>query len=474
VEHLDLGVIGAGVAGTYVADAMQVRRPDWSIALFERSQRIGGRLFSVGVPGIDHRIELGGMRFLTSHSRMASVASDLGLSSHPFDSTGAPGRSFLRGHFADGPSDPAGGVGYDLAPAERGRSAAELFEEALRRIVPGAGMLDASGYRRAREVGTFEGRALADWAIGDAIRAVLSDEGSRFVSDAFGYDSGLRPFNAGDAVEFVLGGGDPTAVARTPDDGMDAVPRGLAARFEAGGGAIRLGHELRSMAVADGGALRLDFGTESVLADRVVLAVAVPALARLASTSAVLATPTVRRLLASVEGFPAMKLYVWYEQPWWRPTVRGIRLTTDLPVRKVFYVDSRPDAPAALLAMYTDGRHVDGWRERWDGAPAGSPASAAMLAEVDRQLRALHPDIPDVPSPSGSALKYWGSDPLEVGWAFWRAGARSDEFIDLAIQPEPTLPLYFAGETFSRSQSWAEGALETAQLVVERLAQDGA
>jgi monoamine oxidase len=78
-----------------------------------------------------------------------------------------------------------------------------------------------------------------------------------------------------------------------------------------------------------------------------------------------------------------------------------------------------------------------------------------------------------VPSPSGSALKYWGSDPLEVGWAFWRAGARSDEFIDLAIQPDPTLPLYIAGETFSRSQSWAEGALETAQLVVERLARDG-
>jgi monoamine oxidase len=474
MERFDLAVIGAGIAGTYVADAMQARKPGWSIALFERSGRIGGRLFSVSVPGIDHRIELGGMRFLTSHDRMASVVADLGLSSHPFDATGGPARSYLRGHFADGPTDPASGAGYDLAPGERDRSAGDLFEEALRRIVPGAGALDAAGYRRARDDGRFGERALVDRAIGDALREVVSHEAARFVSDAFGYDSGLRPFNAGDAVEFVLGGGDPTAVARTPDDGMDAVPRGLAARFEARAGAIRLDHELRSVAVADGGALCLDFGTGAVLADHVVLAVAAPALAQLGTSSAVLGAPAVRRLLASVEGFPAMKLYLWYERPWWRPTVRGIRLTTDLPVRKVFYVDSRRDAPAALLAMYTDGRHVDPWRPLWNGAPAGSPASAAMLAEVNRQLRVLHPEVADLPSPSGSALQFWGSDPLEIGWAFWRPGARSDEMIDLAVQPERSLPLYLAGETYSRAQSWAEGALETAQLVVERLTRDEA
>jgi len=51
----------------------------------------------------------------------------------------------------------------------------------------------------------------------------------------------------------------------------------------------------------------------------------------------------------------------------------------------------------------------------------------------------------------------------------WRGGAVSDEVLELAPQPEPSLPIYLAGEAFSRQQSWVEGALEAAQAVLERL-----
>ena len=75
---IDLAVIGAGIAGTSVAASPQQARPDWSIVLLERSNRIGGRLRSVALPGVDHRIELGGMRFLTSHRRVATLVDALG------------------------------------------------------------------------------------------------------------------------------------------------------------------------------------------------------------------------------------------------------------------------------------------------------------------------------------------------------------------------------------------------------------
>ena len=70
----------------------------------------------------------------------------------------------------------------------------------------------------------------------------------------------------------------------------------------------------------------------------------------------------------------------------------------------------------------------------------------------------------------GSALMYWGADPHEVGWHFWRAGANSDEILRAAPQPDATLPVYIANEAFSRRQSWVEGALEAAEAVVARLA----
>jgi len=467
-DRLDLAVVGGGAAGTFVAHEMKSRRPDWSIALFESTDRIGGRLRSVAIPGVEHRIELGGMRFRTGHRLVAALVESLGLETYPFDRTGGPERSLLRGQVADGPDDPAGGAAYDLAEGERGRSASDLAVSAFEQILPGASTLDADGYKRARQEHRFRDRRLVDWAIGEAMATVLSSDAAQYVRDAFGYDSGMRAFNAGDGIEFMLGGGAPSGEARVPADGMDRIPHELAARFTALGGSVRMGHRLESLTPTNDG-VRLRFDGAAVDAARVVLAVPVPALRKIVEGSPVMQTPIYDRILVSVEPFPAMKLYLWYRRPWWRPTVRGIRSTTDTTIRKVWYVDTEPDAPAALLAMYTDGRHVEPWRATWDGAPSGSPASAPMLAAVQEQLRALHPTIPSIPEPVGSALMFWGGDPLETGWQFWRAGDVSDEIMELAIQPQPGLPVHLAGESFSRSQSWVEGALETAEMVIERM-----
>jgi lysine 2-monooxygenase len=467
--RLDLAVVGAGAAGSFVAQRMQAARPDWSIALFERTDRIGGRLRSMRVDGLDHPIELGGMRFLTSHGHIQDVVTSFGIATHPFDRTGGSERSFLRGHFGSGAGDPAAGAGYDLPESQRGRSALELTLGAFEEIVPGAAALDGAGWSRIRATREYLGRPLTDWSIGDALESELGPEGHRFVNDAFGYDSGMRAFNVGDAMQYLLGGGDPSAEARTPDDGMAAIPRALASDFEASGGSVRLRHELQSHAV-EGDLHRLRFTNGSTVnAKRVVLALAVPALRLLADASSVLATETVRRIFESVEAFPAAKLYLWFDGPWWGSDDPLIRLTTDLPPRKVFYFGARSDAPAALLAAYTDGLDTEPWRRLGDGSPAGSAAPTPMLAAAREYLRAMHPRIADTPQPAGSAFILWGSDPHETGWTFWRAGVRSDEIIATAIQPDPGVRLFICGESFSRAQAWAEGALETADAVVQAL-----
>ena len=271
----------------------------------------------------------------------------------------------------------------------------------------------------------------------------------QFIGDAFGYDSGPRAFCAPDFVEFLNSGGDPGDEARTPDDGMDAIPRAVAARFEAAGGEIRLEHELMSLE-PDDGAVGLAFANgEMIRAARIVMAIPVPALRQLTATSSALAGHALGRVFDSVEGFPAMKLYLWYAQPWWRPAVRGIRSTTDLPIRKLWYFDGAPGSHSVLLGMYTDGLDVGRWTGLYEGGPAGAPAPPAMLAEVHRQLRKAHPDIADIPAPIGSALMYWGADRHEIGWHFWRSGENSDEILRIAPQPDPALPVYLANEAFS-------------------------
>ena len=466
-ETVELAIIGAGAAGTFVAHRVKVARPDWSVVLFERTERIGGRLRSMRIPGLDHPIELGGMRFLTTHRRVSEVVARFHIPTHPFDPTGGAERSYLRGRFGAGAGDPAAGDGYDLPEDERGRSALDLLLGAFERIVPGAARLDDAGWAGVRASSEYLGRPLADWSIGEAISTILSPRGHQFVADAFGYDSGLRPFNVVDAIPYLLGGGNPIAEARTPNDGMDAVPRAMARAFTDAGGSIRLGHELTGHEVIDG-SQRLRFANGlTVTTRRVVFTGALPALRLLAGSSKAMATPLLARALASAEAFPAAKLYLWYDRPWWRDRARTIRTTTDLPLRKLFYFDSGSDGPAALLAMYTDGLHTHPWRELADGSAQGSPAPARMLAAIEPDLRRIHPASDGQPPPTGSAFILWGDDPHETGWTFWSVGARSDDVIRDLIRPIPGLELFICGEAFSRAQAWVEGALETAETVVE-------
>jgi monoamine oxidase len=476
VEPLDLAIVGAGAAGTYLAHALISARPDWRIDLLERSSRIGGRLWSVGVQGFDKPIELGGMRYMSGHRHVQSVVDELGIPTRAFDPAEQPERTFLRGVVARSGHDPEGGRGYLLPEGERGRSGEDLLREAFLRIAPEARELDEEGWRRTRSSARFAGRRLTDWSIHDAVATILSPEGHRFATDVFGYDSGIHPHNAADAIQYVMGTGYPSGKARVPVDGMDQIPRELARHFEARGGTVRLGAEVHRVDVEDGGVrLALADGT-TVRAARVVLTVPMPALQILAAASPVLSGPAWKRLYRSVAGYEAIKLYCWYDEPWWRSGIdppAGLRTTTDLPNRKVFYFDEGPDRPASILAAFTDHRHNEPILALGDGRSGGAPAPRRLLEALREWLAAEHPGAPVPALPVGSAIQHWGADPREVGWHFWRAGANSDEMMELAAQPDPALPIHLCGEIFSRNGAWVEGALDPAARMAERLIATG-
>jgi monoamine oxidase len=475
-SELDVAIVGAGAAGTYLAHRLIGARPDWQIALFERSDRIGGRLWSVPVEGLAYPIELGGMRYMTGHRLVQSVVDELGIATRPFDAVDRTERSVLRGVLGNGPDDPAAGRGYDLPAGEAGRSATDLLRSAFLTIVPHARELDEAGWRRLRSTATFGGRPLTDWAISEAVATILSPEGHLFATDAFGYDSGIRPHNAADAVQYVLGTGYPSGEARVPVDGMDRIPRELAARFAGLGGSVHLGHDVEGVEMQEGKVF-LRFADGSIrAARRLVLTLPIPALVALAAASPIIGGPRWRRIYRSTEGHPATKLYFWYDRPWWRAgdnAPAGLRTTTDLPNRKIFYFDEAPDRAAAMLAAFTDAGHDEPILALAEGRSGGAPAAPALEAAVHAWLAAEHPGA-DIPArPIGSAFQHWGADPREVAWHFWRPGEHSDEIIDLAVQPDPALPIHLCGEVFSRHGAWVEGAVETAAAVGGRLTDVG-
>jgi monoamine oxidase len=469
---LDLAVVGAGVAGAYVAYSVSRKHPDWSITLFERSGRIGGRLRSIRPDGVTgHPIELGGMSYHTGQPIVTGLVESLGLATRPLPLDHNENRYHLRNHVTTIACEQRAGEGYDLAPDERGRSASQLISMAFERIVPGFAELTMDDWAVTCRNHRHLDRPLHEWSIGEALASVLSHEAHRFVTDAVGYDSAIRACNAADAIPYLLGGKPPNAERRTLVDGMDRLPRELAARFQASGGSVRMEHDLAGLTVEleIGAAFRLRFvGREDVCAARVVLAIPSPALTALAEGAPVLGRPDVRRLIASVEPFPASKLYLWYDRPWWRDAgFAGLRATTDRPNRKVFYFDPEGAGPAVLLAAYTDGMDMAPWRALAGGA-ATAITPPAIVSAAQRELRLLHARD-DIPEPVGSAYVEWGADPRECAWHFWKPGARSREVLSRIVRPDPALDLFLCGEAYSTSQALVEGALESAAAVVRAL-----
>jgi monoamine oxidase len=487
IKRFDLAIVGAGVAGSAVSYRLAQTHPEWTIALFERSNRIGGRLYSARQGQAGVHVELGGMRFRPSQRNVAGLVSELGLETRPFRTAHEDNRFFLRGH-ASRMIDGVPSGTYRLESWERGESPGGLLLGAFDRVVPGAADLGEDDWEVVKRQHSFGDRPLFAWELSDLLGTVLSAEARKYVLDAFGYMSGIGPHNAADAIPYLLREAHPAADEQvTLADGMDRLPRELAAQFETSGGQVFLGHDLRGFDAlgTDGGAgYRLTFdGQPPVDARRLVLALPRRALDVLSTGAPFLRRPDVRALVESSSAYSALKLYLWYDRPWWRDDgFAGVRLNTDLPLRKAFYLDAiggSPSAPALLLAAYCDGSHLDDWRTlvsapadpvaETGADPASHAAPVALVDEAQTYLRAAH-DLRDPPLPLGSAYRYWGSDPRLAGWHYWRAGVSSWDVKARIPQPDHSLPVYLCGEAWSTSQAWVEGSLESAISVVERLA----
>ena len=146
---LDVAVVGGGVSGAYCAWRLQEGDAQARIALFEYSDRIGGRLYTVTLPGLPHvKAEVGGMRYIPDqHVMVASLVDELKLPTKNFPMGAAPPPKgpgancnlfYLRGrhlrlHQLDDPAK----VPYAMAWSERGLGPTNLQVQVMNNIYPG-------------------------------------------------------------------------------------------------------------------------------------------------------------------------------------------------------------------------------------------------------------------------------------------------------------------------------------------------
>src|SRR5579864_2926603 len=93
----DVAIVGGGISGIYCAWRLKQFNPDLKIAIFESSDRIGGRLLSVIPPNMPHvPCELGGMRFTTLQPKIKSLVEMLGLKTRTLAGSVPDNIAYLR------------------------------------------------------------------------------------------------------------------------------------------------------------------------------------------------------------------------------------------------------------------------------------------------------------------------------------------------------------------------------------------
>lgn len=495
---LDVAIIGAGVSGVYSAWRLKEAHPDWDVVVYEMSDRIGGRLMSAAAPGIPSvRAELGGMRILSSQLLVSQlVQEELKLQTYAFPVDSDHNIAYLRGiHLRNAEfADPAA-VPYELSFNEQGKSAGQIAVDAIEQIVPGITSVENLEERRlmAREA-SFDGTPLYKMGFWQALYRVMSPEAYRLVVEAGGYQSTLTNWNAAEAIPWYLEDFGTGATYRGFKEGFEQLPIQVGARFGDLQGDINFGHGLRSFRRLAGGTYRLRFERgRTVEAKALILAMPQRALELISSPF--LRRARVRRLLGSVTPRPLFKLFCCYDYPWYvAANVCLGKSNTDLPVRQCYYFGVEPSNQHALvMASYDDGLNVgfwDGFRRKRGRASGGSApkgfyfegtapegtesaewkrrrAPRAMVEEVNRQLAKLH-DLDYVPKPYSAAFMDWGDDPFGGGWNSWNIGVKSWDVSKRVVQPDPDEPVYVCGEAYSHYQGWVEGALTTAEDMLQR------
>lgn len=484
---IDCAVIGEGIAGAYCHYRLACAGID--SVLFGQDMRIGGRLWALLRRGGGMPAELGGLSFSSLHQSIMGLAGKFDLSTSPLHI--ALGARLIRGHRFDASSEPRD-LPYVLEEGERQKSAAQLLLHALQVVAPELSQLQFNLRRRERRKlavylrnARFEGALLSRWSFWTLLTRVLSCEAIDLARACFGSTAALGDINALDAIWALLSECAPGQEHYRFNDGFDTLPKTLAA---AAGAPVRLLHRLeRVERYCDGVCLQFatPAGRRHVYARRAILALPQRALASLRLDELISHPGRFARDLASVRPVGACKLYLSYERAWWLHAgapdpSRVVASFTDQPLRQSYTFTPAPDETSALvMALYADdvaasywsalahGQREDRFRSAFRVQTQDVMAPTRVLEEARRQLARLNPSGASH-EPNGAAFIDWSASPHNGAWHVFAPGVESWRVRERLRRPDPDLPLFICGEAFAELQGWAEGAVNNAEMMLER------
>ena len=127
------------------------------------------------------------------------------------------------------------------------------------------------------------------------------------------------------------------------------------------------------------------------------------------------------------------------------------KVTTNLPLKYIIPIDYNT---GLIMISYTDGKYA----KQLFNSIHNSSNNANDI--IHKNLKTF-PDM-TIPKPKWLKHHYWHD-----GAAYWKTGCDSSKLMKEIINPLDNI--YICGENYSNHQAWIEGALETSEMVIDKI-----
>ena len=464
----DVGIVGGGFSGLYAAHRILKKHPHYKIAIFEKSSRLGGRIFTAKHG--NHTLEYGPMRFeLDLQPRLAALLEELQIQTRPFSGYSAP---------------------FDIEPNYNKLNIDEiaaiinnkgklppsfaLFKHAFCKILGDQWDLETDNVNDKdrilkkqwiRNNGMFQGRLLHNHGLWDTLAHVLSKSAIDFIREngSFYHMIHSNP-NAANQMLFIMD------MLATQEKGLVTIDGGSSQLISTLANGTRDKVKMFSGAevtdVNDNGFVVK--AQQEILCDHMLFTCPKNALERIRGFPA-----DVYPLLDSVLVVDLYKIFIIIENPpWTKETVPRPNTNVGLlPCREVHY-GYDAETQTGMVMLYGDDPTLRYWSAFCLHGKIEVPEEMNnnhMLNHLYHYLHMLYPNEKHKMRIKTYTIMDWSRKPFESGVHIWRPGYKSDDIINKLKCFGEKQNMHICGETYSNYQGFIEGCILSVDNVVSAL-----
>jgi hypothetical protein len=427
----DVAIVGGGAGGLHTAFRLGPQLGN-KVCLFEKEDRLGGRVYDVSRDPGGPVFGLGALRIMETQEVVFSLADELGI-------------KYVAAPFND---DLISSRGYRAFDSDAMRALAYPFATAGEETL----------YNQLR-FGPERANAHKYPDFRSYVRAVVGEENYFFLTDVFRFRGDFTyPLSAQGYLSFLDEDWDVCCTPSYPVGGMSEFIRRMEQKAVQAG--VRIYKNQPALEINGGpgnsGGYRIVTPQYVATANRLVIAVDAGAFNKVGGdiAAAIQAQPQFQDLI----GVKVASIDQWWPTAWWKNAIPGKdthRAWTTEHCLNFIEIPTAPYAADQLVtrSVYDDSRTcADFWEVT---AQRGIPA---VEAEIARGLKYLFPGV-TIPAPLKTTVQIW-----PAAWHYLKAGSpfTNSQIASWAIRPLPGKQVSLVGECYNPQRSgWTDGAYKS-------------